>query len=251
MNCHEIEPFLHAYLDGEFGEEERVAIVAHLQTCEACQKLALFEEDFIRRLKWAPSKVSAPPWLKQNIRRALKQNTLTHGWFYRSWKWTVPTAAAATLLIAVMVVNQRPKNPDYSIAEQSIDWHRLHIPMDVRSSSPDSIRRFFQDKVSFAVRPPVFSQPRIELTGARLANLKEYRAAYITYQVDGRRISVFVFDPNAIPRSTHVTRIGKRKVQWQNVRGYNVVFFTSGKTGYAVTSDLDRQRMLRLIADSE
>ena len=61
MDCFAVQQFIQAYVDGEFDEDDRILIVAHLQSCDACKKVAHFEQDFKMLVKHSDQPESAPP----------------------------------------------------------------------------------------------------------------------------------------------------------------------------------------------
>jgi mycothiol system anti-sigma-R factor len=252
MNCQDVQKFIHAYLDGEFDEREWATLAAHLEQCSSCRRMAEFEERFRTALKRSLPPVAAPETLRASVGRALDEaeaEEMTPDWT-RRWAWRlIPAAAAATLIVAAFFAKQRELTPPNMLAAQSIEWHRLRLPMDVKATSTEAVQRFFSDKVPFAVRPPAFAR-QARLDGARLANLREHQAVYLTYRVGDSRVSVFIFDPQAVPTAGPVRRVGRRQVYWQDVQGYPVAMYTSGGTGYAVTSDMDPERLVQLIAHS-
>ncbi len=251
MDCQEVQKFIHAYLDGEFEDREGVAIAAHLEICQVCKNLAQFEGHFRRCLKKSMMGVVAPSSLRVQLQKALVEAEKPESW-PRRWLWRlIPAAAAALLLVGVMFSKHQELAPPSSLVEQSVEWHRLQLPMDIRGSSPELVQRFFSDKVPFAVRPPTFASRQAQLMGARLSNLSQHQAVYLAYDVGGKRVSVFIFDSHAVPSGGARKRVGQRNVFWQDVRGYNVAMYTSGGTGYAVTSDMDPQRLGQLIAHSQ
>jgi len=242
MDCREVQGFIHAFLDGEFDEEERVVFSAHVRTCEGCRRRVEFEESFRHKMRQSlVEEQRAPAALRGRVRQALAREERPESWVIRGLRWMVPAAAAAALLIGTVLSRQQEPKPSANLAESSIQWHRrTNLPLDVKASSPEAVKGFFSDKVPFAVHLPAFKRKRVQLVGGRLANLREHEAAYLVYRVDGRRVSVFIFDKSALPRDRHV--------HWQRLRGYNVAMFSSRGTGYAVASDLDPEQMVRLIS---
>jgi len=264
MTCDEVRKFIQAYLDGELDEHEWAGLSDHLESCVDCRREARMEERLRRAVRRALPETPAPAALRLRVRAALDAEDASReeqaAGRLRLWTLRlVPAAALVALGIGFLWSRlQGPPAPSAlktalaSLAEQSIEWHRLHPPMDVTASNPEAVRRYFSDKVPFAVRPPVFPVGRrAELLGARLANLREHRAVFVTYRLDGRRVSVFIFDSHAVPAAGgRVVKVGGRSVRWQDVRGYNVALYTAGGTGYAVTSDMDPGGLVQLIAHS-
>lgn len=259
MDCREVERFLYAYLDGEFNEEERVVITAHVQSCPGCKRLVSHEERFLRKLRQtAADEPAAPPLLAHKVRRALDRVEQSgdvpqpEGWSARWFKLLVPVAVALALAVGVSFSSRQPQHASLaSMAEQSVEWHRRNLPFDVSGPNADTIRNYFSDKVPFAVRPPQFDTARVELVGGRLSNLREHQAAYLVYQVGGRRVSVFIFDPRSMgSEGGQVVRVGRREVRWHNLRGYTVAMYRSGGMGYVLASDMEPERLQRLISVS-
>jgi mycothiol system anti-sigma-R factor len=255
MNCQEAQKFIHAYLDGEFDQREWGAIAAHIEACEPCKRMARFEERFRQALKQSLPPARAPRSLRERLEQELEKADaaieIQESWSQR-WLWRlIPAAAAAALIVTVMISKSHELSPLSLVAEDSIEWHRRQLPMDVTASSAETVQRFFSDKVPFAVRPPTFASPKAKLVGARLSNLREHNAVYLTYDVGGKRVSVFIFDPSSFPVGGRATRVGRRDVYWEDVKGYKVAMYTSGGTGYAVASDMDSDRMVQLISHSE
>jgi anti-sigma factor (TIGR02949 family) len=263
MECGEVRKFLHAFLDSEFAEEDRVALAAHLGVCESCRALASFEQLFQRSLRATTTTVRAPAALAARVSAALESEAKAQrsapaapGWgarlaesWARRWLWRlIPAAAAAAIVAGVFVSKRRDLSSDVRLAEESIAWHRRQIPMDIAGPRPELVERFFSDKVPFAVRPPNFEGRKAELVGGRLSNLGEHQAVLLVYQVGGRRVSVFILDPDALPSVGIPRHVAGRDIFLRGLRGYNVAMYSSGGTGYAVASDLEPDRLVQLIS---
>jgi anti-sigma factor RsiW len=209
--------------------------------------VARFEERFKERLNQAVSVEQAPSQLRARISKTLQQRQVEQARAAR-WRWGIrtafPAAAAALLLVTIGVtwLDRTKDDAPRLVAEQSVDWHRTELPLDVKASQEDRIRRYFRNKVPFAVRLPRLKDPNARLVGARLTQLRGHRAISLTYMVKGQRVSVFVVDPRALPAER------QQQIEWRGVRGYNVGYFVDNDTGYAVTSDMDRRNLVKLIS---
>ena len=232
MDCPEVQKFIHAFLDGEFEEQERVQVTAHLQSCPECDRMAHFEQKLRQRLRQEQPEVTAPPELRARVRRALEEADSDRGWAGR-WLWKLIPAAAAAALLAGVIVSGRQEQPnDDAVMRESLAWHRQAVPMDVTGPGLDRVRKYFSDKVEFAVRPPAFKDSGTRRGGARLSNLGAHRAAYLRYQVGPQRVSVFIIDPSQVSPRGRPVLMGNQQIYTGSRGGYNVVMYSVGGTGY-------------------
>jgi anti-sigma factor (TIGR02949 family) len=249
MNCPDVQRFISAFVDGELVDEERGAFEEHLAVCARCRRIAGFESAFRQRLRDNVERVAAPPHLRARLRQQLDASDRR-----RRWVWglrLVPAAAAVAALVLWIDARQRRLSAEElsAFAEATVRSHQQALPLDVHSAGEGPIRRFFADKVPFAVRPPRFRRAAAQLVGARLSHLQRHDAAYLSYVVDGERVSVFVLDPRALPdAAAHAVGPGAPSVSWHDARGYRVGIFRAGGAGYAVAGDVDPSRLVRLIS---
>jgi hypothetical protein len=157
----------------------------------------------------------------------------------------MPVAAAAGLLgtFALSSLSRLKWSP---VAADVIAKHQRNLPIEV-AGGPDQVRKWYADKVDFPVRPP--SLPEAALRGGRLSSVGEHQAAYLVYDVNGNKVSVFIFDPGDLPLGAQEKRVIKdREVYFDQERGYNVAMFRDRGVGYAIASDLDSDQMMKLVS---
>lgn len=256
-SCSEVERFVDLYLDAEFGDEDRGKFEAHLEGCSPCRHMVENQATWRRQIVAASaSKASCPAALRNRIaagldeaERADRSSSLRRRAFAMV---AVPAAAAA----AYAIVIQRPTTvPVQSVAMELpmvadvVQKHSRNLPIEVQSPKEDDLRRWYADKVSFPVRPPKFRNVSAMLRGGRLANVRERDAAYLVYDVNGNKVSVFMFDPREMqPSQLPRQQLGGHDVTLTQERGYNVALFEDAGVGYAIASDMDRDSMVKLIS---
>jgi len=243
MTCGDIDRFVDAYLDGEFGDDDRAEMERHLQTCAACAGVAQRHAAFKATLRAAAPRPSLPAGLRARIDAALaKVPPPRPRWRRVAVRYAPPAAAAA--LLGMLMWSTHPFSP---VVEDAIAKHQRDLPVEV-TGRPDQVRAWFADKVGFAFRPPRLP-PNSVLRGARLASLRERDAAYLVYDVDGEKVSVLVFDPHDLPLEARRTRyVGNHQVYLDGARGYHVALYRDRDVGYAFTSDMDEDRMIQLVS---
>ncbi len=245
FGCVEVERFCDAYLDGEFSEEEARELERHTGTFAACAGRVRFHAEFKQAVRRAAPRRQAPAELRRSIAASLEEEPIPLArprW--RTLAREYWPAAAAAALLGSLAWSFHPFSP---LIEDAIARHQRDLPIEVRGG-PEDVRAWFNGKVSFAVRPPRLA-PQAVLRGARLAHVRDRDAAYLVYDVNGERVSVVVFDPSNLPLETRRSRqVGQQPVYLGGERGYHVAMFRDRDIGYAVTSDMDEDRMLQLVS---
>lgn len=270
LRCAGVWRFTDTYLDGEFGEVERAEFEEHLEGCEPCRKIVREQAAWKHAVRSAAPRETASAALRLRIDNALADAARTDAVLAdaaasalapiddleaarekRTLKSRVlrysPYAAAAGVALALAVT----RSPHTAVTADVIAKHQRNLPIEVSGRS-DEVRRWYSDKVDFPVRPPSFGAhglQNVALRGGRLANVRDHQAAYLMYEVDGNRVSVFIFDPGDMPLDArrHAV-IGNREVYFDGEHGYNVALYRDQGVGYAIASDMDQSQMLRLVS---
>lgn len=262
--CEEFEPFLDAYIDGEFSDRERAEMEAHLDICEECRERARVQMEFKNHVREQLGDEQAPDSLRDDILSSIEKleeageaaDSESSGRSWGSWArvgWVAGPLAAAIALVVVL--------PEFTVApaasspapviDHTVDWHQGNFPLEVTTDDPTEARAWFEDKVDFSVRIPEFDDERVNLLGGRIAHIEDQRAAFVLYEVDGAKLSTILFDGDGVkvPREK-LRRVEDRDIAWLNQRGYGVAVVQDSGVTYAMTSDLGEDRFLGLVADS-
>lgn len=144
------------------------------------------------------------------------------------------------------------------VVEESLDWHRRRLPMEVTGPSSDEVRGWFQGKVDFPVRLPSFEQRNVAVLGGRLAKVGDHKAALVTLEVNHRKMSMMVFPQDGLTRSPRrmLTRLGVRqpelpRLMLHTASGYNVAIVRDGDIAYSFVSDLPQRELRQLVSDAQ
>ncbi|MGC4113531.1 MAG: zf-HC2 domain-containing protein [Myxococcales bacterium] len=261
MNCQDFEPFLFAYVDGEFDGPEKADADAHLGTCEACRREVEEQRAFKRKMREVASGAAsalAPATLRDRIEASLeKERAPTPITRYLKPSYLVPAslAAAATIATVVWLSGTSPE-PANRLIQEAILHHQRDLPLDVQAQGEQSqpVRDWLRGRVDFA--PSRIPELRnVALRGARLSQLNGHPAAYVVYGPRGagnaaipsaKRVSLLVYDDPDL-RLPAGRRIADRDVMLANQRGYNVVVWKDKEIAYTVVSDLDEQQLVELL----
>lgn len=256
MNCHEFHLFSDAYVDGEFGDRERAEVEAHLRQCEACRGQVQSKIQFKEQFKEVLGQAEAPDALRERIVMGLSEVDGQSQERSPMMRYVVvggPLAAsvALALLFLPSLTVVPASSEQVPVAENTVDWHRGDFPIEVTGPEAKDVSRWFRGKVDFPVRLPTFQANQVELVGGRIANVKERRAAYALYEVDGTRLSVMIFhgDDFKVP-GDRIRKVGERDVAMLNSQGYEVAVLQDDGITYTMTSDLPQHELLDLVGAS-
>jgi mycothiol system anti-sigma-R factor len=247
LRCAGISRFVDTYLDGEFAETDRAEFEGHLGECESCRGKVRVQADWKAAIKAAAPREQAPAALRNRVARSIaRESRPMLSW--RAWAVRAMPAAAAVGLLATFMISKVQWSP---VAADIVAKHAKMTPLEV-SGGNDQVRKWYADKVDFPVRvPQLCRQQPCSLRGARLSSIADKPAAYLVYDVNGDKVSVFIFDATDLPIETRRRQvIGNREVYFDQEHGYNVALFRDRGVGYAIASDLDQEQMMKLVSSA-
>jgi anti-sigma factor RsiW len=271
ISCEEILARIAFYLDDELRDGEQAVVELHIEGCKSCRDALNLQRRFIESVRDsrplyeasgelrasvekilhdAPAPYAAPPDLRRRIQRSLWQSGA------QSWSPQGLTAAAVILafmvLGAVWMVNslrekKRITRPS-DFALMAIDTHNRHqkgmLPLEITSSSAEVISQWFAGKVSFGLKLPnyqeVSGQEKLyNLEGARLVGFQNDYAAYVSYEMNRRPISLVVTSYD-VAQPSGGEEISSRGLtfHYDTVDGLKVITWADRGLTYALVSDL-------------
>ena len=104
MTCTELDQLLDGYLADTLDANRRVALEAHLDSCEACRLLTAQMREMLASAASLPRSIMPPRDLWPDIGARLSSRTTRLPVRLPPWRRWAPLAAAAVLLIAVTAV---------------------------------------------------------------------------------------------------------------------------------------------------
>jgi anti-sigma factor RsiW len=262
MSCRDFQPFIGAYIDDEFDERETAEFEAHIEGCPECrsefEEQLKFKQTLCRALDEEEN--HAPDELKERILCGIDEiDAEEEGSTGRTPRAAAALAAIVPLSIGVVfalwfmpsmtVAPAESQQPP--VVDQTVDWHRHDFPVEIDGPDRTQVSEWFRGKVDFPVRLPSFAKEGVALRGGRIAHIQDRRAAYLSYEVNGARMSVMMFhgDGMKVPAS-HIRSVGERDVAIFNNDGYEVALLQDGGITYTITSDLAEKELVEIVGSS-
>jgi anti-sigma factor RsiW len=170
----------------------------------------------------------------------------------------LPVAAALLLLllpIAVWRIVRQPDRPENGrpspFALMASESHLRHIrgqlPLEIESSDPQQISEWFANKVDFNVKLPSYQESSGQeilytLEGARLVGFQNDYAAYVSYHMKDRPISL-VITSELLAQPAGGEEIASRglRFHFNSIDGLKVITWSDRGLTYALVSDLDER----------
>ncbi len=274
--CQDIRGRLMLYLDDELQGNERVEFETHLNNCEACRSLLESERRFLAAIRQSrplhraspalririESLVStsqpapiAPAHLRHRIQRSLSQLNVTPRLL--NFRLVAAGTLIVTLLIIVGVWWGTRETRDLHFAGPSefalmaVDTHLRHLrgrlPLEIISAAPQQISSWFENKLSFSVKLPNYQESSgqeklYELEGARLVGYKNDYAAYVSYQMRQRPISLVITSSLvAKPAGGQEVTAKGLTFHYDSINGLKVITWSDRGLTYALVSDLEER----------
>ena len=250
MTCQELDSFLYPYLDGEFQPDERLEVEAHLSGCAACAQRvhteAQVQQALQRAARHAVGASRAPDALRAGIQGGLRQEArrAQQAVWLRAGCMALAVATAGGTWMAV-----RPGTHQHFV-DDAAKRHAKRLPVEIADGTPESVEAWFGGKLDHRV--PVPRLPNTTLSGARISNVKDRPAAYISYEArpshadaPPRRIGLFVFDD----AQGEIRANGLAAVEVDSSHGYNVAVWRDREIVYELVTDLDESDIRKMLAD--
>ena len=264
VSCEQATQWTDAWIDGELDPSAALLIEDHMVGCACCRA----EADMIRKLKrglGALREDCAPTALRFRITAALdacereqesERHAVQRKRHARNFALAGAALAGVVLANGIKLRTGAPATMTTAgmlpVVEDIAERHARELPVEVTNSDPAAVTQWFRGKMDIPVRPVLFRGMTARLVGARISNVQNQMAAALTYDVDGRRMTVFMFDNARMPRFAESSgTVHGRPVYTTSAHGYTVTFTEQQGIGYAIASDLPPQECARIVAHAE
>lgn len=279
-DCARFARAMEPYIDGELDPDHVMDIEAHVLDCAPCSEhvaTARATRQSLRRCAVAKASTALRARVCAGIAAERERLASARSEGARAaeeseagprlirLRYAVALAAAAGIVFAMGMTRLRGPGtapsaaahaPPVAVTSASIDTMledlvALHAnPLPPETTNAEELDRF-DPLVGVPVRRPAFQPFNARFNGARVHAMRDRRAALLQYTVEGgHRVTVYVFDPRAVPVQASALRqrvVRERPVYVGKLRGYSVAAAEQSGVGYALASDLDDDESTRLV----
>lgn len=243
MNCSEVRTGLPAYVDGELTVSEITEVEDHCLECRQCAGLVSAEREFRQLLRRQPREAAPADLRTRILRRIRREAVVAKG---RRWLPLSALAVAAAILAVVWLPARTPPPLVADLVDKHIAYAQIERPAELASNDPKEVADWFRSRAGMRVTVPDYSPSGIHLTGARLAEAHERKAAYLLYEKGRTLLSVFMVPvptSEGTLRGDRVRYRGQEYVTYER-KGFRTVSWTDGQAVYGLVSMLDYDALL-------
>lgn len=247
-NCHDIDPLVTAFIDGELPDPERRAVDDHLRACPPCHSRVAAERkvhELIRARAPALNKADAPDALHAKcwqIARLAPQSAGAGRPAPGPLKRLAPYALAASLVVVVggaFVYQATDKSARVLAAELTADhmkcfaMNRALGTQQATAAVESSMASGFDWRAHLPDNP---ARAGLELVGARPCLYGEGKIAHIMYRHEGRPVSLFMLPKTA------------RTEELVEVLGHEAAIWCVGNRTFVLVAREPRQEVERMVS---
>jgi anti-sigma factor RsiW len=164
----------------------------------------------------------------------------------------VPVAAGSTVprdrmkrFASPAISRLKKKFISPQIMENLVVEHVRPLPAEIQTPDSDSIARWYASKSGFYAPPPQLASWGGRMEGGRMSRFHDREAVQLFYNVNGKRVTVFMFRPDMIPDLVELASVESLdKVEEEDYLsttpgGRMVALFSHNGIGYSIITDLD------------
>ena len=260
--CQSIDTLAMAFLDDELAAEERRELELHLLGCASCRGHVDGERAELALVRKALVAPPASALLKARIARALDaEDDAAARSERRRWsRWLLPgsSMAAAAAAIALFLGAGLPGTRGSAVTEDLERQKHRELPLEVQGANTGGwLRAHFAP-----VEPPQFTEPGIELLGARLLpnGIGGHDAAQLTYRVTigDSRVQLNAIVLKGVRgdefRDGQAVRVGNLVLRTHDLGGVPAVTYVAPNSvvGYVFLSPrLSAEELVELVVSSD
>ena len=272
MVCVETIKYLYAFLDKEIDKSQYPIIKEHIDNCFECRQRYEFEKGVRSLVKAFCLNTTAPTYLHSKIIeglgsvdaeisenkdiQAISEQKVTRAVFSPRF---YAVAASILLLIAGGVfyyANYYNYNNDFiSIVDNAVKNHVVavndNLVFNEKTSVVSNVNKYFGNNINNTLRnsSPLLNAEQIRIVGGVPVKLCGTSSPCVVFDKGGNKLSLQIIRNSSFPiRNLERVKLGPKEFYIGNRRGFNSVIWEEEGSTYCLTSDINKNEMLRFAA---
>jgi anti-sigma factor RsiW len=254
-----------AYVDDELSPEKAIDLEVHVNACDSCAAEVELTHSLSTATRLSVTEVPMCPEFRARLCQCVtdeRKRQESRGQNLLSWKVIAPLAAAAAMALFYSYGYERAQPQDEEawndVAQASSQDNLVDALVKYHSerTTPEAVEPTamgdMEPKLGFPVRAPDLDRYGAHFEGANLLPMKRTRAAVLRYNYNGRRVTLYMYDPEKLPlhtaRNLQPRVIGNQAVFVGSRRGYSIATSERHGVGYAVMGELTGDESAELVA---
>lgn len=271
MKCCEARAYLEAYSDAELCPDRALDVEAHLSDCSSCQGELELQGTVKHLTRSCCSKDTMSAEFASRLKvsvgeEATRQAHIRAANLPLSWSTITPLAAVAAAAFWFSFSANRVRTDDVQLESkmpyvsaaagtdqlvEALVQHHSALKNNPRYRDRAELPTM-EPELGLPIREPNLDRYGARFEGAEILHMKSANAASLYYSVAGRRVTLYVYDPEELPlrtmRDLEPRVVGNRAVFVGKRRGYSIAACERQGVGYAVATDLTDEESAELVA---
>lgn len=267
MTCNEAGKHFHEFMDKELDKSHYLVVKKHVDNCDDCHRRYKFEMDVRALVKACCIKMTAPPYLHERILKGLNAadtNVPVYTTKKASYQAKVSRtsfsarsyAIAASILISIAggvfyYANYHQANSTI-IVDDAVKNHVVavndNLVFNEKTSVVDNINEYLGNTIQSTLSnsSPFLNAEQVNIKGGMPVKLCGTSSPCIIFDKGGNKLSLQVVRKSGFPiTNLERAQMGHKEFYIGNRRGFNSVLWEEDGVTYCLTSDLNKNEILR------
>lgn len=270
MTCNEAGKHFHEFVDKELNRSHYLIVKNHVDNCDDCHRRYKFEMDVRALVKTCCIKTTAPSYLREKILKGLNSadmNVPVHDGKETIYQTKAPRmlfssrsyAIAASILITIaggiFYYTNYHQADSTAIVDDAVKNHVVavndNLVFNEKTSVVDNINKYLGNTINSQLSnsSPFLNAEQVSMKGGMPVKLCGTSSPCILFDKGGNKLSLQVVRKSGSPiTNLERARMGHKEFYIGNRRGFNSVLWEEDGVTYCLTSDLNKNEILKFAA---
>ncbi len=269
MSCVETGKYFHEFMDKELDNSNYLLMKKHIDNCEICNKRHKFEMDIRLLVKAHCSNITAPTYLYNRILEGLNPSdtdatvhpgteVVCKSYTKRKLFSSRSYAIAASLLISMaggIFYYTNYSNDSTAIVDNAVKNHMAavndNLVFNEKTSVVGNVNEYLGNTINTKLNntSPFLNAEQVSMAGGGPVRSYGTSSPCVIFNKGGNKLSLQVVRKDGFPiTNLEKVQFGPKEFYMGNCRGFNSVLWEEDGATYCLTSDMDKNEMLRFAA---